>query len=180
MKHIMEPAVRGMTKQGKPFKGFLYAGIMVDTVLKTPYVLEYNVRMGDPECQPIMMRMKSDIFEYLEALTEGRLDSLQPLEWHNESSVCVVMAAKGYPGKYEKGRLIRGLDSAFDRNIMIFHGSTKRDKNRVLTNGGRVLGVCALGENIGQAAINAYSTVERISWGSNEHHFRRDIGRRPN
>jgi len=178
MKHIMEPAVRGMSKQGKSFKGFLYAGIMVDTVLKTPYVLEYNVRMGDPECQPIMMRLKSDIFEYFQALTEERLDSLQPLEWHNESSVCVVMAAKGYPGKYEKGRLIRGLDSAFDRNIMIFHGSTKRDKNRVLTNGGRVLGVCALGENIKQAAIRAYSAVERITWGSDEHHFRRDIGKR--
>ncbi|MGA9155059.1 MAG: phosphoribosylamine--glycine ligase [Candidatus Nitrosopolaris sp.] len=178
MKHIMEPAVRGMTKQGKPFKGFLYAGIIVDTVLKTPYVLEYNVRMGDPECQPIMMRLKSDIFEYLEALTEGRLDSLQPLEWHNESSVCVVMAAKGYPGKYEKGRLVRGLDSAFDDNIMIFHGGTKRDENRILTNGGRVLGVCALGENIKQAAIKAYSAVERISWGSDEHYFRRDIGKR--
>lgn len=177
MKHIMEPAVRGMTKQGKPFKGFLYAGIMVDTVLKTPYVLEYNVRMGDPECQPIMMRLKSDIFEYLEALTEGRLDSLQPLEWHNQSSVCVVMAAKGYPGKYEKGRLVRGLDSAFDRNIMIFHAGTKRDENRILTNGGRVLGVCALGENIKQAAIKAYSAVERISWGSDEY-FRRDIGKR--
>jgi len=178
MKYIMEPAVKGMTKQGKPFKGFLYAGIMVDTVLKTPYVLEYNVRMGDPECQPIMMRLKSDIFEYLQASTEERLDSLHPLEWHNESSVCVVMAAKGYPGKYEKGRVIRGLDSALDRNVMIFHGGTKREGKRVLTNGGRVLGVCALGENIGQAAINAYSTVERISWGSNEHHFRRDIGRR--
>jgi phosphoribosylamine--glycine ligase len=177
MKQIMEPAVRGMTKQGKPFKGFLYAGIMVDTVLKTPYVLEYNVRMGDPECQPIMMRLKSDIFEYLQALTEERLDSLQPLEWHNESSVCVVMAAKGYPGKYEKGRLVRGLDSTFDRNIMIFHGGTKRDENRVLTNGGRVLGVCALGENIKQAAIKAYSAVERISWGSDEQHFRRDIGK---
>jgi len=178
MKRIMEPAVRGMTRQEKPFKGFLYAGIMVDTVQKTPYVLEYNVRMGDPECQPIMMRLKSDIFEYLQALTEERLDSMQPLEWLKESSVCVVMAAKGYPGRYEKGRLIRGLDSAFDCNIMIFHGGTKRDENRVLTNGGRVLGVCALGENIKQAAIKAYSAVERISWGTNEHHFRRDIGKR--
>jgi phosphoribosylamine---glycine ligase len=178
MKHIMEPVVKGMSKQGKPFKGFLYAGIMFDTVLKSPYVLEYNVRMGDPECQPLMMRLKSDIFEYLEALTEERLDSLQPLEWSNEFSVCVVMAAKGYPGNYENGRLIRGLDSAFDRNIMIFHGGTKRDETGVLTNGGRVLGVCALGEDIKQAAIKAYSAVERISWGSDEHHFRRDIGKR--
>ena len=177
IKDIMEPTVRGMSRLGQPFKGFLYAGIMVDTALKRPYVLEYNVRMGDPECQPIMMRLKSDLFEYLQALTEERLDSLQPLEWQNESSVCVIMAAKGYPGSYEKDRWIRGLDSPFDRNIMIFHAGTKRDEqNRILTNGGRVLGVCALGPNITQAAIKAYSAVEGISWGSNEQYFRTDIG----
>ena len=169
--------MRGMRRQGQPFKGFLYAGIMVDTALKRPYVLEYNVRMGDPECQPIMMRLKSDLFEYLQALTEERLDSLQPLEWQNESSVCVIMAAKGYPGSYEKGRWIRGLDYPFDRNIMIFHAGTKRDgQNRILTNGGRVLGVCALGPNIKQAAIKAYSAVKGISWGSDEQYFRTDIG----
>ncbi len=177
IKDIMEPTVRGMRRQGQPFKGFLYAGIMVDTALKRPYVLEYNVRMGDPECQPIMMRLKSDLFEYLQALTEERLDSLQPLEWQNESSVCVIMAAKGYPGSYEKGRWIRGLDYPFDRNIMIFHAGTKRDgQNRILTNGGRVLGVCALGPNIKQAAIKAYSAVKGISWGSDEQYFRTDIG----
>jgi phosphoribosylamine--glycine ligase len=178
MKDIMEPTMRGLSGRGQPFKGFLYAGIMVDTVLKRPYVLEYNVRMGDPECQPIMMRLKSDLFEYLQALTEERLDSLQPLEWQNEASVCIVMAAKGYPGRYEKGRWIRGLDSPFDRNIMIFHAGTKRDEqNRIVTNGGRVLGVCALGPNIEQAAIKAYSAVKGISWGSDEQYFRTDIGK---
>ncbi|MFZ0511503.1 MAG: phosphoribosylamine--glycine ligase [Candidatus Nitrosopolaris sp.] len=178
IKNIMEPTVRGMSGQGQPFKGFLYAGIMVDTALKRPYVLEYNVRMGDPECQPIMMRLKSDLFEYLQALTEERLDSLQPLEWQNEASVCVIMAAKGYPGIYEQGRWIRGLDSPFDRGIMIFHAGTKRDEqNRIVTNGGRVLGVCALGPNIKQAAIKAYSAVEGITWGGDERYFRTDIGR---
>jgi phosphoribosylamine--glycine ligase len=178
MKDIMEPTVRGLTREGRPFKGFLYAGIMVDAVLKRPYVLEYNVRMGDPECQPIMMRLKSDLFEYLQALTEKSLDSLHPLEWLNEASVCVVMAARGYPGKYEKGRWIRGLDSPFESNIMVFHAGTKRDEqNRILTNGGRVLSVCALGQDIEQAAKRAYSAVKGISWGTNEQHFRTDIGR---
>jgi len=177
-KDIMEPTVRGMNKRGQPFKGFLYAGIMIDNARNQPYVLEYNVRMGDPECQPIMMRLKSDLFEYLQSSTEETLDSMQSLEWQNEASVCVVMAAKGYPGSYEKGKLIRGLEPQLDRNTMIFHADTKRDQqNRIVTNGGRVLGVCALGSNIQEAALRAYSTVERISWGRDQQHYRTDIGR---
>jgi len=177
-KDIMEPTVRGMNKRGQPFKGFLYAGIMIDNARNQPYVLEYNVRMGDPECQPIMMRLKSDLFEYLQSSTEETLDSMQSLEWQNEASVCVVMAAKGYPGSYEKGKLIRGLEPQLDRGTMIFHGDTKRDQqNRIVTNGGRVLGVCALGSNIQEAALRAYSTVERISWGRDQQHYRTDIGR---
>jgi phosphoribosylamine---glycine ligase len=178
IKDIMEPTVKGMSKRGQPFKGFLYAGIMMDSTRNQPYVLEYNVRMGDPECQPIMMRLKSDLFEYLQSTTEERLDSMQPLEWQNEASVCVIMAAKGYPSSYKKGKWIRGLKSHLDRGIMIFHADTKRDEqNRIVTNGGRVLGVCALGLNIKEAAIRAYSAVERISWGRDEQHFRTDIGR---
>lgn len=177
-KDIMEPTVRGMNKRGQPFKGFLYAGIMIDNAQNQPYVLEYNVRMGDPECQPIMMRLKSDLFEYLQSSTEETLDSMQSLEWQNEASVCVVMAAKGYPGSYEKGKLIRGLEPPLDRSTMIFHADTKRDQqNRIVTNGGRVLGVCALGSNIQEAALRAYSTVERISWGRDQQHYRTDIGR---
>ena len=178
IKNIMEPTVRGMSKRGQPFKGFLYAGIIMDSTRNQPYVLEYNVRMGDPECQPIMMRLKSDLFEYLQSTTEERLDSMQPLEWQNEASVCVIMAAKGYPSSYEKGKWIRGLKSHLDRGTMIFHADTKRDeKNRIVTNGGRVLGVCALGLNIKEAAIKAYSAVQRISWGRDEQHYRTDIGR---
>jgi phosphoribosylamine--glycine ligase len=178
IKDIMEPTVKGMSKRGQPFKGFLYAGIMMDSTRNQPYVLEYNVRMGDPECQPIMMRLKSDLFEYLQSTTEERLDSMQPLEWQNEASVCVIMAAKGYPSNYKKGKWIRGLKSHLDRGIMIFHADTKRDEqNRIVTNGGRVLGVCALGLNIKEAAIRAYSAVERISWGRDEQHYRTDIGR---
>lgn len=177
-KDIMEPTVRGMNKRGQPFKGFLYAGIMIDNAQNQPYVLEYNVRMGDPECQPIMMRLKSDLFEYLQSSTEETLDSMQSLEWKNEASVCVVMAAKGYPGSYEKGKLIRGLEPPLDRSTMIFHADTKRDQqNRIVTNGGRVLGVCALGSNIQEAALRAYSTVEQISWGRDQQHYRTDIGR---
>lgn len=177
-KEIMEPTVRGMNKRGQPFRGFLYAGIMIDNARNQPYVLEYNVRMGDPECQPIMMRLKSDLFEYLQSSTEETLDSMQSLEWQNEASVCVVMAAKGYPGSYEKGKLIRGLEPQLDSGTMIFHANTKRDQqNRIVTNGGRVLGVCALGSNIQEAALRAYSTVERISWGRDQQHYRTDIGR---
>jgi phosphoribosylamine--glycine ligase len=177
-KEIMEPTVRGMNKRGQPFKGFLYAGIMIDNVRNQPYVLEYNARMGDPECQPIMMRLKSDLFEYLQSSTEETLDSMKSLEWQNEASVCVVMAAKGYPSSYEKGKLIRGLEPQLDSGTMIFHANTKRDQqNRIVTNGGRVLGVCALGSNIQEAALRAYSTVERISWGRDQQHYRTDIGR---
>ena len=177
IKDVMEPTVKGMSKRGQPIKGFIYAGIMVDTARKQPYVLEYNVRMGDPECQPIMMRLKSDLLEYLQSAAEEGLDSSQPLEWQNEASVCVIMAAKGYPGKYEKGKWITGLNSHIDHGIMIFHSGTKRDEqNRVVTNGGRVLSVCALGSDTKEAAVKAYSAVEKISWGSNEQYYRTDIG----
>jgi phosphoribosylamine--glycine ligase len=102
---------------------------------------------------------------------------LQPLEWQNEASVCVIMASKGYPGKYEKGKWITGLNSPIDHGTMIFHSGTKRDEqNRVVTNGGRVLSVCALGSDTKEAAVKAYSAVEKISWGNNEQHFRTDIG----
>lgn len=178
-KDILEPTVSGMRRQGKPFKGFLYVGMLVDTALKRPYVLEYNVRMGDPECQPIMMRLRSDLFEYLNGSTEERLDSLQPLQWKEKTSVCVIMAEKGYPGAFKKGRPINGLDAHLDPDVMIFHAGTKRDEqqNRIITNGGRVLGVCALGPNMSQAASKAYSAVRAISWGRDEQYYRNDIGR---
>ncbi|MFL6496774.1 MAG: phosphoribosylamine--glycine ligase, partial [Nitrososphaera sp.] len=106
LKDLMEPAIIAMKNRGTPFKGFLYAGIMIEETTKKPYVLEFNVRMGDPECQPIIMRMKSDLYEYIDAAVEGRLESMPQMEWKSQTAVCVVMAAKGYPGSYEKGRVI--------------------------------------------------------------------------
>jgi phosphoribosylamine--glycine ligase len=178
MKQVMEPAISAMKKRGTPFKGFLYAGIMVDEGGK-PHVLEFNARMGDPECQPIMMRMKSDLYEYIDAAIDGKLDSMPQIEWTVQTAVCVVMAARGYPGNYEKAKVIEGLDSDFGSDVMIFHAGTTRDsQGRIMTNGGRVLGVTALGRDIRQAIDNSYSAVRKIRWGENGHYYRTDIARR--
>jgi phosphoribosylamine---glycine ligase len=176
IKKIMCPAVSAMRRENNTFKGFLYAGIMIDRDSKEPSVLEFNVRMGDPECQPLMMRMNSDFFDYLKAAYEGSLDSMPPLKWKEQFAVCVVMASKGYPGNYQIGDLIRGLNSENGDNTMIFHGSTKRDsQNRIITNGGRVLGVTSLGYSIEQAIKNVYSAVQKIRWGENGQYYRNDI-----
>ena len=176
IKKIMTPVVSAMRNENNTFKGFLYAGIMIDKELKEPSVLEFNVRMGDPECQSIMMRMDSELIEYLHAACEGRLDSMPPLRWKKQSSVCVVMAAKGYPSCYSTGEIIQGISSDFGENVKIFHGSTKRDsQNRIITNGGRVLGVTALGYSIKEAINHAYSAVHKIRWGENNQYYRKDI-----
>ncbi|AFU59188.1 MAG: phosphoribosylamine--glycine ligase [Nitrososphaera sp.] len=178
VKRVMEPVTSIMKKRGTPFKGFLYAGIMVDQN-GNPHVLEFNARMGDPECQPIMMRMESDLYEYVDAAVDGRLGSMPPIQWKDQTAVCVVMASRGYPGSYNKGEVIEGLDSKFGNDIMIFHAGTARDsQNRIVTNGGRVLGVTALGQNARQAIENAYSAVRKIRWGENGHYYRTDIARR--
>ena len=178
VKQVMEPVINKMKKRGTPFKGFLYAGIMVDESGK-PYVLEFNARMGDPECQPIMMRMKSDLYEYIDAAVCERLGSMPPIQWKDQTAVCVVMAARGYPGNYEKSQAIEGLDSGLGHDIMVFHAGTTRDvRNKVVTNGGRVLGVTALGKDARQAIDTAYSAVRKIRWGDNGHYYRTDIGRR--
>lgn len=175
---VMEPTINTMKKRGTPFKGFLYAGIMVGEDGE-PKVLEFNARMGDPECQPIMMRMKSDLYDYIDAAVDGRLSSMPPIEWNDQTAVCVVMAARGYPGSYEKGNAIEGLDSDFGLDVVVFHAGTTRDlQNSVVTNGGRVLGVTALGRNARQAIDNAYSVVRKIRWGENGHYYRTDIARR--
>jgi phosphoribosylamine--glycine ligase len=177
MDRIMLPTIRGMKRRGRSFKGFLYAGLMVDHYTLEPKVLEFNVRMGDPECQPIMMRMRSDLFGYLQASAQESLDTMEPIKWENQVSVCIVMASKGYPQKYKKSMVIRGLDNDFGRNIMIFHAGTARNrKNRIITDGGRVLGITALGPNMKIARDNAYSAVKKISWGKNQQHYRTDVG----
>jgi phosphoribosylamine---glycine ligase len=173
---IMEPAVEGMKEHGSPFKGFLYAGIMIEEQTQQPYVLEFNVRMGDPECQPIIMRMQSDLFEYLHSATSEELDSLPPVKWKNQFAVCVVMASRGYPGKYSVGHLIKGLERDFGSDVMVFHSGTKRDsENKIRTNGGRVLGITALGDSIAKARNIAYSSVHAVSWGQNDYYYRSDI-----
>jgi phosphoribosylamine---glycine ligase len=179
VKDVMQPAIIAIRKRGNPFKGFLYAGIMVEESTKKPYVLEFNVRMGDPECQPIMMRMKSDLYEYIDAAVDERLGSMPQIEWNNQTAVCVIMAARGYPGSYEKGKVIEGLNSEFGPYVMVFHAGTARDsQGKIVTNGGRVLGVTALGEGVRNAIDNAYSAVRKIRWGENGHYYRTDIARR--
>ncbi len=130
-----------------------------------PRVLEYNVRFGDPEAQPVLMRLKSDLAEVLLAACEGRLNKLPPLEWDPRPAVCVVMASEGYPGEYEKGKVIRGLaDADALEDVKVFHAGTKLIDGEVLTDGGRVLGITALGDDISHAKLRAYQAVKKIRW----------------
>jgi phosphoribosylamine--glycine ligase len=162
MREIVAPTVRALSDAGTPFKGVLYAGLMIEH--GAPKLIEYNVRFGDPECQPLMLRLKSDLLPALLAVADGRLKDIQ-LEWHDEPSLCVVMAAKGYPGSYAKGSEIRNLgDAASDPAVEIFHAGTKRDGNRILADGGRVLGVTARGRDIRQARDRAYAAIAKIDW----------------
>ena len=168
---IMIPTVRAMAKEGRYYRGILYAGLMLTE--SGPKVLEFNARFGDPETQPIMMRIKNDIVPIFEACIDGTL-AKQSLQWRSEPTVCVVMAAKGYPSSYEKGKEISGLNSDENRQVVVFHAGTKLENGKVLTNGGRVLGVTALGSDINQAIKNAYSAVDKIKWDGI--HYRKDIG----
>ena len=171
---IMLPMIRAMQQEGRPYKGILYAGLMLT---KTgPQILEFNARFGDPETQPLLVRMDSDIVPIFEACIDGTLDEC-PLKWKNESSVCVVMAAKGYPDSYEKGKRISGLkDANALPGVVVFHAGTKEQDGEVLTQGGRVLGVTAIGDDIATAISRAYEAVEKIKW--NGIHYRKDIGNR--
>ena len=174
MDEIMIPTVRAMAKEGRLYKGILYAGLMLTSA--GPKVLEFNARFGDPETQPILMRMQSDIVPVFEACIDGTLNKFS-LEWKKEPTVCVVMASKGYPGSYEKGKEISGLDTAGSQEgVVVFHAGTKKDGDRVLTNGGRVLGITALGTDLGAAIKKAYTAVEKIGWDGI--HYRKDIGKK--
>jgi phosphoribosylamine--glycine ligase len=161
--HILVPTVHSMKRMRFPFQGVLYAGLMVTH--QGPKVLEYNVRLGDPECQPLLMRLKSDLAELLLATIEGRLEELSPLEWDPRPAVCVVMASEGYPGGYQKGFPIRGLDEASQiPDVKVFHAGTRLQQDQVLTDGGRVLAVTALGSSISAAKLQAYTAVKCIRW----------------
>jgi phosphoribosylamine--glycine ligase len=172
LERIVEPTVRAMKLRGMPFKGVLYAGLMIKN--RAARLIEYNVRFGDPEAQVLMLRLKSDLLPGLLAVAEGRLSGVS-LEWHEEPALCVVMAAKGYPGAYAKGSEIKGLEAAgADPNVVIFHAGTRREGNRILADGGRVLGVTARGETIAEAKTNAYAAIDKIDWP--EGFCRGDIG----
>ncbi|RJQ24365.1 phosphoribosylamine--glycine ligase [Candidatus Parcubacteria bacterium] len=171
---VIDKTIKSIKSEGITFQGFLYAGIMIKD--GKPYVLEFNARMGDPECQPILMRMGSDLYEYLDAAAEGKLKDKPPILWKEQSAVCVVLASKGYPDSYPKNEEISGLDLANNDNVMVFHAGTKKDNNKVLTNGGRVLGVTALGKSLQEAITNAYLAVDKISW--NNKYCRKDIGKK--
>jgi phosphoribosylamine--glycine ligase len=170
---IIEKTINAMKNEGIPFKGFLYAGIMLRE--GKPYVLEYNVRMGDPECQPITMRMNFDLYDYFVACVEGKLSSLPSASWKSQFAVCVVLASKGYPASYPKNDEITGFDSITDGAI-VFHAGTKKHNDKILSNGGRVLGVTALGDTLDSAITHAYSAAEKIVW-SNKY-LRKDIGQK--
>jgi len=172
-KVVIDKTIQSMSNEGITFKGFLYAGIMIKN--NEPFVLEYNVRMGDPECQPITMRMDFDLYDYLVASSEGKLSELPSPSWKKQSAVCVVLASEGYPELYPNNEEIRNnnLDS---ENIQVFHAGTKKEDGKILTNGGRVLGVTALGDTLQSAIENAYSGVEKISWPHK--YYRKDIGKK--
>jgi phosphoribosylamine--glycine ligase len=171
---IILPTVRAMVRDGRPFKGVLYAGLMLTE--SGPRLLEYNVRFGDPECQPLLMRLKSDLLPALLAVRDGILDQVD-LRWYDETALCVVMAAKGYPDNPQRGSEIRGLAAAAaDPDVKIFHAGTRRDGERLLADGGRVLGVTALGGDLAAARERAYAAIAKIDWP--EGFCRGDIGLR--
>jgi phosphoribosylamine--glycine ligase len=172
MAEIIQPTLRAMKEMGAPYKGVLYAGLMITA--EGPKLIEYNVRFGDPECQVLMPRLMSDLVPALLASRDGVLKSLD-LRWHSQAALTVVMAAKGYPGAYAKGSVIEGLaDAAAVEGVEIFHAGTKQDGGHVVANGGRVLNVSALGQTVSEAQARAYAAIARIRWP--EGFFRHDIG----
>jgi phosphoribosylamine--glycine ligase len=171
---ILRPIIYGMGEEGRPYQGVLYAGLMIHE--GHPKVLEFNARFGDPETQPVLMRMKGDIVPILEACMQGTL-SRHKIEWDNRASVCVVMASKGYPGSYEKGKVIEGLKEVSRMDgVSVFHAGTALKDGQVVTNGGRVLGVTGLGEDIPRAIERTYRAVKKISWDGV--YYRTDIGQK--
>ena len=172
MERIIEPTIKGLTADGTPYQGVLYAGLMVTE--EGPKLIEYNCRFGDPECQPLMTRLETDALELLLATAEGRLDKVKP-KWSKHAALTVVMAAKGYPGSYEKGTEIKGVEEAAAIDgITVFHAGTRRENGKLLAQGGRVLNVTAMAPSIKEAQEKAYAAVSKIDWP--EGFCRTDIG----
>lgn len=172
MDEIMIPTVNAMEQEGHPYLGILYAGLMIKDGI--PKVLEFNARFGDPEAQPLLMRMKGSLSEIMTKAVEGRLSEVT-LEWDDRPAVCVVMASGGYPGSYEKGKVITGIQDAEKiSDVIVFHAGTRREADRLVTSGGRVLGVTATGTDLTAAIDRAYAAVDRIRWEGA--YYRKDIG----
>jgi phosphoribosylamine--glycine ligase len=175
LKEIMIPTIRGLKEEGRPYRGLLYGGLMIDKE-KNPWVLEFNCRFGDPETQPLMVRMEGDLLEIMLCCLEGKLNQVR-LQWSDQPAVCVVMAQKGYPGSYEKGKEIKGLEEAVRmKEVWVFHAGTIKRNGKFYTSGGRVLGVTARGKDFEEAIKRAYEAVEKISWEGV--YYRKDIGKR--
>ena len=173
MREVVNPTVAGMIADGIPFTGFLYAGLMIDQN-GAPKVIEFNVRFGDPETQPVMLRLDSDLLDLIEAAIDGRLDETQA-HWNPQSSLGVVMAAQHYPDTPRTGDVIHGLDAVLPAGSKVFHAGTGFDAaGDVVTSGGRVLCACALGDTVADAQRAAYAAVDTISWDGEFH--RSDIG----
>jgi phosphoribosylamine--glycine ligase len=172
MDEIIAPTLRALKEMGYPYKGVLYAGLMLTA--QGPKLIEYNVRFGDPECQVMMLRLMSDLVPALIASRDGQLKNFD-LRWYPDPALTVVMAAKGYPGNYAKGSVIEGLENAAQvEGVEIFHAGTKAEGGKILANGGRVLNVSAIGKTVAEAQQRAYAAVDRIKW--SDGFCRRDIG----
>ena len=171
-KKIIEPTLLAMKNLGHPYKGFLYAGLMICN--EEPYLIEYNIRMGDPECQVLMMRLKTDLLEIIECVIENKLNNLK-IDWLNETCLTIVLCAKGYPFKYIKNTEIKNLsDIIIDKNNQIFHASTYEKNNKIYSNGGRVLNITSLSKNLVDARTNSLKILDKINWVDG--FYRKDIG----
>ena len=174
IKRIIEPTLRGLRELDSKYKGFLYAGLMI--VNNEPYLIEYNVRMGDPECQTILPRLKTDFLEILISCCNNNLNNTQ-VEWHQEKSLCIVLCSKGYPDKYEKNNLIKNLTKIEDsKTFFLFHAGTKKIDNKIYSNGGRVLNFVSLSNNFKECRDKSIQNIENLNWENG--FFRSDIGHR--
>jgi len=174
LSRILNPLLKGLRSEGIEYRGIIYAGLMIKD--NEPYVLEFNCRFGDPETQPVLMRLKSDLLKVFLSITEQKLHETR-LQWRKDASVCVVLASKGYPGKYEKGKVITGLEMLKGRkDIMVFHAGTAFQNGNIVTSGGRVIGVTSLGKDINDAVKRVYSAIELINFEGM--HYRKDIAKR--
>ena len=171
---IMLKVIQSMRTEGSEYLGILYEGLMI--IDNEPHVLEFNCRFGDPETQSTMMRLKSDIMPYIEATINKKLDSVEPIIWNKGSAACVIMSSKGYPQKYEKGKIVTGINEIKnEHNTTIFHSGTTMNNNEIITTGGTVLGVTSIGDNINEATNRSYEAIKMINFDGA--HFRKDIAK---